>query len=301
MSMFKSSAAGGLSLLASLVLFSTCSAEMVTFDFTTDDSGNSLTHGQVISTEPDAQAGDSLFEFGTIAKVRTTQGSSGHLGAVIFDSTPGGPALDKGDPDRDLLVDMGNILTIQDPQRSNTTDTGAGANGLVFNAPDDVIDPDPGSIIFDFVEPIAPLAVDIIDADLKFSMKVVMTDVDDKTRTFLIPELWTFDINHPLTPVGAKGYSTLVLADPSPQDGEGPGSDLTPGTADDLVTVIDLGLDDTQVVSLEFQFLGSPNSSGAIDNLILDGVTKQEIPEPSSYLIALLCCAAAGWGRKRRA
>lgn len=274
-------------------------ADMVLFDFTTDDNGHSLTHGQVISTEPDVQSGDTLFEFGKIAKVRTTQGSSGHLGAVIFDSTPDGPAKDKGDPDRDLLVDMGNILTIQDPQRSKTTNTGADANGLVFNAPDDVIDPNAGSIIFEFVEPIAPLAVDIIDADLRFAMKVIMTDVADKTRTFIIPELWTFDIAHPLTPMGAKGYSTLVLADATPQDGEGPGSDLTPGTADDLLEVIDTGLDPTKVVSLEFQFLGATNSSGAIDNLLLDGVRRQNIPEPTSYLMAILACVAVGWARRR--
>ncbi len=277
-------------------------AAVVTIDFTQDDSGNSLIHGQVISTGPDVQDNDgnpdSLFEFGNILSVRTTQGSGGHEGAVIFDSTPGGPGDGVGDPDNDLLVGLGNVLTLQDKQRSATNDTGAGANGLVFNIPDDVAAHDAGSIVFDFTDPVAPLAVDIVDANGNFEMNVILTDENNATRTYTIPEKWTYDISAGGIPITANGYSTLFLNSILPQDGEGPGGDLTQGTADDFTSVVDNGLDQDNVVSIEFHFLGARSSSGAIDNLVLDGVDTSKIPEPSTCLLAVI--AVIGLGLSQR-
>ena len=278
-----------LACIAILNLTST-QAAIVTIDFTKDDSGNLLTHGQVISTAPDVQNNkgnpDSFFEFGNIVSVRTTQGTGGHEGAVIFDSTPGGPGGILGDPDNDLLVDLGNIMTLQDTQRPATTDTGAGANGLVFDAPDDVVKPNAGSIIFDFVDPVAPLAVDIVDANGKFEMVVILTDENSNTRTYTILEKWTYEISAPGIPPTAKGFDTLFLNSVAPQDGEGPGADGVQGNADDFTLVVDAGLDQSKVTNIEFYFKGNPSSSGGFDNLVLDGVDPNKIPEPSAIVVA---------------
>lgn len=287
-------------LLASFLLQPTCQAavmnsgEVVNIDFTMDDSGHTLTHGQVISTLPDAQPGDTLYEFGSLVSIRTTQGSSGHLGAVIFDSTPGGPGETLGDPDVDLLVDLGNILTLQDPKSPNKKDTGAGANGLVFNNPDDVRLPEAGSIVFDFNEPVAPKSVDIIDADTGVEAEVVLTDMFGNTRTYTIHPNWTFDI----AAEGPTGYATLLLNQLAAQDAEGAGEDQIPGNLDDFTTVVDLGLNDQMVKSIEFRYLGQqPNgwSSYAIDNLIV----QRRIPEPGSITLTLLAGAVAIAARRR--
>ncbi len=290
---------GALCVGASLATQSASFAAIVTLDFTNDDMGQPLIHGQVISTALDVQLADTVFEFGSIVSIRTTQGAGGHLGAVIFDSTPGGPGSTLGDPDLDLLINQGNVLTLQDPKGPNTTATGS--NGLVFNNPDDVREFDAGSIIFDFVNPIEPISVDIIDADRRFEMEVILTDVEGATRTYLIPEHWTFD----LTESGPKGFDTLLLASLAGQDGEGAGTDGVPGNADDLTTVTDLGLDETRVISIEFRFLGlSPNglqdagfSSGAIDNLTFN---TEVIPEPSTVVLLLTAMGVGTLAQRRR-
>ncbi|MCO6042542.1 PEP-CTERM sorting domain-containing protein [Aeoliella sp. ICT_H6.2] len=287
-------------ILATFIFQSTCSAgpmntgELVTIDFTTDDSGRPLTHGQVISTLPDVQLSDSLFEFGSFVSISTSQGASGHLGAVIFDSTPGGPGETLGDPDVDLLVDMGNILTLQDPKSPNNTDTGAGANGLVFNNPDDVRLPGAGSILFEFVEPVAPKSVDIIDADKGVGGEVVLTDIFGNQRTYTIHPHWTFDISKD----GPNGYATLLLDELAAQDAEGAGEDQIPGNLDDYATVVDLGLDDQNVETIEFRFLGQePDgwSSFGIDNLVV----QRRIPEPSTMALISLAGLVAIAARRR--
>ncbi|WP_425400941.1 hypothetical protein [Aeoliella sp.] len=295
MKRFESCVRFALGVIACGLLQTSSQAEIINIDFTTDDSGRTLIHGQVISTLPDVQAGDSLFEFGSLLSVRTTQGASGHLGAVVFDSTPGGPGETTGDPDDDLLVDLGNILTLQDPTRPATIDTGAGANGLVFRGPDDVRLPGAGSIFFEFNEPVAPKSLDIIDADTGVTGEVVLTDMFGNTRTYTIYPNWTFDISDE----GPMGYATLLLDELAAQDAEGNGEDGVPGNADDFTSVLDQGLDPDKVMSIEVRFLGdepSGWSSFAIDNLRVG-----RVPEPGSLALALLAgaLAIAAKGRRR--
>lgn len=252
-------------------------AGIVTVDFEMDDSGNSLVNGQVISTAPDRQDAlgnpDTFFEFGTLMNVSTTQGPGGHQGAVIFDSDPNGP--NDGGGDEDLLVDLGNVITLQNNSSPDVTDTGAGANGLVFDTPNDVNQFDVGSIVFDFTQSVAPLQVDIVDMNGGAQMEVVMTDADGLTRTYTIPSQWTNDVEN-----SPNGFDTLSLTTTSPQDGEGPGGDAT--------AVEDLGFEETDVVQMEFVFRGNRSSSGAFDNLVLDGVDDFEIPEPSCLVLTML-------------
>lgn len=270
-------------------------AAIVTLDFTKDDGDKTLVHGQVIATDPssDAQPGDPVAEFGNLVSVSTLQGPSGHKGAVIFDSSKDGPGKTLGDPDTDLLVNRGNILTLQDPQRpgKNTVP----GNGFVFKNPDDTREPNAGSIVFTFLQPVAPISVDIVDADAGFGMDVILTDTQGRTRTYSIHEKWTFDISvH-----GPKGYDTLVLNAIFPQDGEGYGTDGQPNTPDDFTTVTDLGLDGLNVKTIEFKFRGHVPvgwSSGGIDNLTFD---DNSIPEPSSVAMILLA-SAVGLAARRR-
>ncbi|WP_442482140.1 PEP-CTERM sorting domain-containing protein [Aeoliella sp. SH292] len=281
----------------SFAMFAPSQAAIVTLDFTTDDGGKSLVHGQVIATNPatDAQPGDPVAEFGNIVAISTQQGSTTHKGAVIFDTTPGGLGATLGDPDLDLLVNRGNILTLQDFRSPNKTNTGAGANGYVFNNPDDTRDPDPGSIVFTFLQPIAPISVDIVDADVGFEMDVILTDVHGGSRIITVPERWTWDIIDDLGM--GNGFDTLVLNTIMGQDGEGPGGDGIEGNADDYTTVADLNLDDQNVVSIEFKYRGEiPNgwSSGGVDNLTFD-----LIPEPSSIAMVVIA-GAVGLALRRR-
>jgi hypothetical protein len=282
--------------VTSFSLLSTCQAALVTLDFTTDDAGKPLVHGQAIATDPntDAQPGDPVAEFGNIVAISTLQGSTGHKGAVIFDTTPGGPGALLGDPDTDLLVDRGNMLTLQDPKRPNKTNTGAGANGFVFKKPDDTRNPDPGSIVFTFMQPVAPMSVDIIDADFGFEMDVILTDIHGGSRTYTVPEKWTFDIVDDAT---GNGFDTLVLNAIMGQNGEGPGANGIQGDADDYTTVADLNLDDQNVTQIEFKFRGEiPRgwSSGGIDNLRFD-----RVPEPSSIAMLMLA-GVVGLAARRR-
>ncbi len=257
---------------------------IVTFDFTEDDSGNALVNGQAISTAPDRQDAlgnpDSFFEFGTLANVSTT--GTNHNGAAIFDSNSPGPNTSGADPD--LIVNLGNILILQNDAlaTSGTTDTGAGSNGLVFNTPNDEANPNDGSIVFDFLQTVEALSVDLVDANGGFDMEIVLTDTLGHSRTYTIPQHWS---NQAPTPVG---YDTLSFLETAPQLGEG-GSFAT--------QVTDVDYDPTQVVSIEFIF----GSSGGIDNLVVGGVEEQMIPEPSTVAIMLLSLAAlAPFARKRR-
>ena len=77
------------------------------------------------------------------------------LGAAIFDSSPVGP--NSGSLDQDLLVDLGNILILQDDKFPTQTLPGT------FDTPND--EEDGGTIIFDFVNPLRLLSIDLIDID----------------------------------------------------------------------------------------------------------------------------------------
>ncbi|HEX6962530.1 MAG TPA: hypothetical protein VF175_11730 [Lacipirellula sp.] len=252
----------------------------VTIDFETeDDFVTPLVHGQSVysTARPDRPSGpavaysqDDVLEFGNLFNISSTVigGGAGHLGPAIFNSNLG-PAQTQDD---DLLVDLGNMLLLHRTEGPNHSFNGA--NGLVFNNPNDEADPeDRGSIVFDFLVPLVrPTSVDLADIDDNVEIVVVLTDNLGRTRTYLVPEKWTTDIN--LNPA-SMGYRTLDL------------QTLLAQAADPLagglpaVAVQEVGYNGNHVVQMEFQFVGS-SPSGAIDNLVFE-----MIPEPAAGTLAM--------------
>jgi len=264
------------------LLFAPVSAGLVvTYDFETDDFGTALVNGQSISTGLDVQP-DTVFEFGKYSYVSTSFGTgNGHEGAAIFDSSNPGPNDSGGDPD--LLVNLGNILILQSEDSPATT---TGANGTVFTTPNDEASANTGSILFDFAAAgvtATPLSIDIVDANGGFGAQVILTDAQFDTRTYTIPEKWTFEVTSSL-----NGYDTLDLTSLVGQDGEGAGSDGIQGNADDFTTVVqDANFDANLVRSLEVKFTGNGTTSGGIDNLVF------MIPEPTTAMLTLFASLAA--------
>ena len=106
----------GVCAFVSLAGIFTARAQIVV-DFETDDFGQALINGQSISTLPDVLAGETVFEFGNHVSISTVQsGTDGHLGAAIYDSTPGVNPVDQ-----DLWVDRGNILILQNDGNASKT------------------------------------------------------------------------------------------------------------------------------------------------------------------------------------
>ncbi len=204
--------------------------DIVTIDFETeDDLVTPLVNGQDISTPP---------EFGILYAI--TDAGAGHLGSAIFDSTPGGP--NATGPDLDLLVGLGNLLILQDPDHPTQTVPG------VFDTPDD--DRSGGVIIFDFLTAVTPQSVDLVDINGDGQhVDITLVDAAGLERLYIVPGHWTNDIT--TAPVG---YDTLDLTTLAPQTGEG-GAIATASE--------DSGFDPTDVVQIVFDFLGS----GAIDNI----------------------------------
>jgi len=261
-----------------LVAPASAGSHIVVIDFETEASGAPLVNGQVISSNPavDAQPLDTYAETFPFVSITTSQGPGGHEGAAIFDSSDPGPNTASGDPDSDLLVNTGNILIFQDNQRPAITDTGAGANGFVFDVPDDEAIVNTGSFLFDFAFSVELLSIDIVDADNGYGSEVIMTDAQGDTRTYTIPENWTFDIGVD----GPDGYETLDLTEIAlTQPGEGGGIVGLP---------TDVGSFDANLVTtLEVMFTGMGTTSGGIDNLVFT------IPEPTTAMLALFGSLAA--------
>ena len=249
---------------------------ILTVDFETeDDFSTPLVNGQIVDAAFDAADP----EFGNIFNLSTTQGSNGHIGATIFDSSNPGPNTSQGDPDTDLLVNLGNILILQDNQRPTTS---VGPNGLQYDEPDDEAATNAGSILFDFFNPVRMESVTIVDANGGFGMEVILTDGTSLTRVYTIPSKWTKDI----AVAGPNGFQDLdltTLANQPAEPGAGGG---------DATAVEDAGFDPLGVVSIEFVLTGTGTTSGGIDNL------RFEVPEPSSLLLASM--ALVGVFARRR-
>jgi hypothetical protein len=192
---------------------------------------------------------------------------SGHLGATIFDSNPFGPNKDSAD--KDLLVDLGNILMLQNSDYPTQTVPG------IFDVPNDEANIDnSGAVIFDFLSPVEVKTIDLIDINGGARVEITMTDVSGKKRIYSAGEKWTQDVA-----VAGIGWHTLDLQDTLPQPGE-PGA--TGGPA--VVIQNDAGYDILNIVKMKVALVGdeqsiSPSPSGAIDNLVF-------VPEPAT--IALL-------------
>lgn len=253
------------------ILFATSQAAALVFPYTVDfstedDDVTPLVNGQAIDTE-----------FGILFTITSTVdgGGSGHLGPTIFDSDPTGPNSGGGDPD--LLVDLGNILILQNDALPTQTVPG------IFDEPDDEAQADDeGTIIFNFIDPVELLAIDLVDVNGGAAMLLTLTDSNGLSRVYDVPEKWTNDVT-----VAPDGYDTLLLTSLLPQDGEGSGGDAT--AAEDAL------FDPTDVVELSVSIFGS----GGIDNLVIGSLTTQEIPEPTSGLL-LLTGLVAGMSYRRR-
>ncbi|MHC4217186.1 MAG: hypothetical protein ACYSU7_01910 [Planctomycetota bacterium] len=234
-------------------------------DFEYDDNGVALGNGQIIDTE----------YFSNFTIISPDTGVS-HLGPAIFDSTPGGPNASGADPD--LLVGLGNVLILQNTAYASN-------DGSFFDVPNDEADFSPlghGTVVFDFLDPVALLTIDLVDINGGANLELTLTDTNGRTRTYHIPQRWTYDIAH--TPLG-DGYDTLDLTILSGQVGEGGGT----ATATEMA-----GFDANDVEQLKIRFFGS-SPSAAIDNLAY-------VPGPPALLAFLV--GLAGWhaqgGRRSR-
>lgn len=264
------------------------SASAFVFDFETDDGGNPLTNGQAICTGPGGcvVGGDTVFEFGNLANVRTTNTGPGmHMGAATFNSTIGTNALDP-----DLWVDKGNILVLQNNSHPSTTLDGT--FGQVFTTPNDEKDwEDAGSIIFDFNTSVFLNSIVLIDINGGVELDIILMDSLGRDRTYSLGERWTQDVSDcgGLGP-GCLGYHTLDLTTLLPQAPE-PGATGLDATAAEVA-----GFDPNDVVSLEIAFMsfsGTSPISGGIDDLT-------GIPEPGSGLMLSLGLAFLARRRSQR-
>ncbi len=216
----------GVGLTETRPLVITCIEDCPLLDFETgDDFSTELVNGREIN---------SPVEFGNIVDIT----SSSSFGAAIFDSNVGG-ANDPG-RDPDLLVNLDNILIVQE----NGTQTSSG----IFDFPDD--EASGGSILFDFVRPVMPLRITLIDIDeTNQGVVLVLTDSSGNTRSYNVPSDWTTDIEGD----GPPGFAALSLSTMDPQQGHGSQATATEDGPFDL----------RDVMSLNVTFMGS----GALDNL----------------------------------
>lgn len=267
-----------------VVLAGATLTQAVTLDFETeDDFLTPLVNGQSISSfaRPDFKgvpfSTDGALEFGNLVNVSSTvDGPDGHLGISVFDTDPAGPNAGSQDPD--LLVDKGNILILQSDNPGNADDTVLTINnGLVFLNPNDEADPaDRGSIIFDFLSPVEPTSIDLVDINGGAHLTLYLTDSSGDQRVYDVPSKWTTDVT-----VDPTGWQTLwlnTLAD-QPSEANAIGGDAT-------VTLNEAGYDPLDVVQLRVAFDATISSSAGIDNLVF-------VPEPASLALMGLGTLAA--------
>ncbi len=248
--------------LALVCLFSANTfAAVITIDFSTeDDLVTPLVDGQEVTSPP---------EFGTHFNISTS--GTQHVEAAIFDSSVGGPNDPSGD--NDLLVGLGNVLILQSKDSPSKT-------GDIFDTPND--EAGGGTIIFDFINPVTMLSVDLIDIDRNGPATVTLFDGGGDTRTYSAPISWTKDVASD----GPDGYDTLDLTTLLAQDGEGPGGSAT------AAEVGVFNADD--VVQVQVYFDGS----AAMDNLVFETGNGDitQVPEPGT--LALVGLGIASLGRR---
>ena len=202
----------------------------LTLDFETeDDFATILVDGQDISTPP---------EFGNYVAI---SGDGNNQGPACYDSDPNGP--NKNGRDKDLLVDLGNLLIHQSNDDPEQTIPG------IFDHPNDSARG--GNLFFDFIYPSELFSIDLIDiCEGRQSVTVTLTDGDARTRVYEVPGGWTTDIAHD----GPPGFGTLDLTTLADQPGF-----MTTATASE-----DDGFDPTDILRLTVFF----QSSGATDNVV---------------------------------
>jgi hypothetical protein len=201
-------------------------------DFSTDDSGAGMVHGQHINTEFDGGANYPV-------TITASVNASGSNSAAILNSNTG-PAIQ----DPDLLVGSGNILIMQTD--ANLTECPPASD--IYCSHND--DEDGGTISFAFNVAAIPSSIDLIDIDSVDPVStVVLTDAGGKTRTYTVPGGWTGDLVTNFT----SGMGTLNLTVLAPQ----------PGFASVATAVEDAGFDAAAVLQIDVNLGGS----GAVDNL----------------------------------
>ncbi len=239
----------------------------ITVDFSNDDNGSPMVNGQIVDTE--------FFTNFTVSS-----GGTGHAGTAIFDSSDPGPNDSGGD--KDLLVNLGNIMILQNDALTSQTTPG------IFDEPNDEAGFSPsgmGSMIFSFSQAVELVSIDLIDINGGILADVFMTDGDGRVRHYDVPSQWTHDIE---ASPGTQGYNTLSLQTLLAQDPE-PGVPIL--TNQVPAPTQDPGFDPFNVLELEIQFSGS----AALDNLVFE---DNPIPEPAT--LTLLGLGGAVLLRRRR-
>ena len=230
---------------------------LITLDFETDDYGTDLINGQIVDPTVDS----SNNEFGNYVDISSVVlgSGSGHIGATIFDSTPGVNSSDK-----DLQVGLGNVLILQNSRYSNTA--ADSTHGDYYTRPDDEADGrDYGEFVFEFVNPVELSTVDLIDIDDGVEVELLLFDTDNNLRKYHVASNFTYDIYSDAP--GVAGYNTFDLTTLLDQTGEAGG----------IGTIVqnDTLFDPTQVTKLGIVIDGS----GAIDNLAFI------VPEPVTVVL----------------
>lgn len=223
-------------------------------DFSTeDDFITPLVNGQEINVGE---------EFGNLFSLSSPDGR-----LAIFDTS--NPGANDGGGDPDLLINQGNALIIQNGGllTQSTAD--------IFDTPNDSANG--GAIVFDFVVPSEPGAIDLIDVDDNNGITVTLTDDMGRQRVYDVPNSFTNEAPD------VMGFDTLNLTTLSDQMGEGGGIAT--------VTTSDAGYDALRVVQLEVDFSGS----GGLDNFVINSVT------PSPGAMSLMALAGVVGVRRRRA
>lgn len=246
---------------ASVLALATAATAGPIIDFETYDDLTPLENGRQLTSV----AG--LYEQGLFTISGTADGTNGGARVAIFDSSDPGPN-DSG-PDPDLLVGLGNILIVQNGGGSLTQGTSG-----IYNTPND--DAGGGTIVFDFTNPSELESIDLVDINGDGALTITLLDLNNNTRTYSIPDKWTFDIDAS----GPNGYDTLFLNTIAPQNGEGTGGDAT--------AVQDALFDQTIVTRMTVNFGGS----AGLDNLVF-------VPGPGSFA-ALTGVGLLGLARRRR-
>lgn len=164
-------------------------------------------------------------------------------GPAAFDSTPSGP--NAGGQDRDLLVDSGRVLILQESLRPQQSVPG------IFDEPND--DVEGGTFVLTARRLIRPLALRMIDIDPGAGQgaTVELFDALGRLRIYDVPAGFTEDRTQ-----GGSGWRRLDLTTLAPQ----------PGYAAVATAVQGTGFDETSVRRIEVTL----GSSGAIDDLVYD-------------------------------
>lgn len=205
---------------------------IATLDFERRDTVDQLLNENGRALTP-AQAG---FTF-------ALSGLGANRGPAVFDSTPTGP--NAGGADRDLLVDSGKLLILQESLRPQQTVPG------IFDQPND--DVDGGTFVLAARRPIRALSLRMIDIDpgANQGASVELFDDHGRLRIYDVPAGFTEDRTQ-----GGSGWRRLDLTTLAPQ----------PGFAAVATAVQGTGFDATRVMRIEVTL----GSSGAIDDLVYD-------------------------------